>query len=56
MINNIDWALLRKQKEWLLYNGSEEAMGLVELLDCIQDEAVATHGVREEEVFGNLFD
>ena len=49
---NIDWILLRKQKEWLLNNGSDEAIGLIGLLDAIQDNAVIVGGFAEEEVFG----
>jgi hypothetical protein len=49
----IDWALLARQKRWLLEHAraSEEAAGLVELLDTIQDAAVDTAGVPEATVF-----
>jgi hypothetical protein len=55
-LKNIDWVLLREQKEWLLNNGSDEAMGLAHFLDFIQDDAVATQGFSNEEVFGDLLD
>ena len=55
-LKNIDWVLLREQKEWLLNNGSDEAMGLAHFLDFIQDDAVATQGFSKEEVFGDLLD
>lgn len=55
-LKNIDWALLREQKEWLLNNGSNEAMGLAHFLDFIQDDAVANQGFTQEEVFGDLLD
>ena len=48
----IDWKLLREQKEWLLNNGSGEVMGLIGLLDKLQDDAVSNGEFTEEEVFG----
>jgi hypothetical protein len=50
----LDFPLLRKQKEWLLAqptDGEELADGLVFLIDAIQDQAVDM-GVPEVEVFG----
>jgi hypothetical protein len=49
----IDWALLARQKRWLLEHAraSKEAAGLVELLDTIQDAAVDQAGVAEVTVF-----
>jgi hypothetical protein len=39
--SDIDWALLRTQKEWLLgHRGEPAAEGLVNLLDSLQDRAV----------------
>ena len=54
-LKNIDWALLRQQKEWLLNNGSDEAMGLAHFLDFIQDDAVANQGFSDDDVFGKQF-
>jgi len=51
---NIDWALLREQKEWLLNFDCDEAEGLIMLLDAIQDKAVDCREATEEEVFGEL--
>ena len=54
LMKDIDWDLLRTQKEWLLNNGDNEAMGLAHLLDVIQDAVVAEDIVSEEEVFGTV--
>lgn len=61
-IKNIDWKLLREQKDYCV----NEAMnapdvshiyeGLVGLMDAIQDAAVADHLATEHEVFGDLVD
>jgi hypothetical protein len=50
---SMDWALLTRQKRWLLEHAqaSEEAAGLLELLDAIQDAAVDIAGVPEAIVF-----
>ena len=56
LIRDIDWDLLRVQKTWLLCRaseGSENAAGLVNLLDSLQDLAVR-EGVDPLEVFGTL--
>lgn len=50
----IDWELLRQQKEWLLQHSCEEADGLLELLDVIQDQAVAANPALESEVFAEI--
>lgn len=50
---NIDWAELREQKEWLLNNGSREAMGLVNLLDNIQDAAI-DDGIDWRTIYGEI--
>ncbi len=47
----IDWLALAQQKRWLLNQDSQEATGLVELLDAIQDAAVDDAGVPEAIVF-----
>ena len=54
---NIDFTELREQKDILLNglnNGdlSEEIQGTINLIDCIQDQAVDICGVGHEEVFG----
>ena len=49
---NIDWTLLRAQKEWLLQFDNEQAQGLVNLLDHLQDDAVDSGEFTETEVFG----
>jgi len=54
LMKDINWDLLRTQKEWLLNNGDDEAMGLTHLLDAIQDAVVAEGIVTEEEVFGTV--
>ena len=51
---NIDFARLRQQKSALLarIGADSPLMGVVELLDAIQDQAVDVHGVPETQVFG----
>ena len=49
---NINWALLREQKLWLLTQESPHADGLIHLIDAVQDQAVATGSATEIEVFG----
>ena len=56
VISTTNWELLRNQKEWLLNNGSDEAMGLAHYLDAIQDAAVEDGLATEFEVFGELND
>ena len=56
VISTTNWELLRNQKEWLLNNGSDEAMGLVHFLDAIQDAVVEDGFATEFEVFGDLND
>jgi len=51
----LDWALLRKQKEWLQsFKGNDYADGLIHLIDAIQDHAVANGEASEREVFGAM--
>jgi hypothetical protein len=58
-IKNIDWALLRQQKAWLVEQApnwafstcESNANGLICLLDALQDEAVK-QGLSESLVFG----
>jgi hypothetical protein len=51
-LENIDWANLRQQKLWLLAQTSEEADGLVNLLDNLQDYAVDVLEHGEDTIFG----
>ena len=51
---NIDFTLLRQQKEWLLKYDTPEAEGLICLLDYLQDIAVASGENTELEVYGDL--
>jgi hypothetical protein len=51
-LGDIDFKLLREQKEFLLNHGGDEAMGLACLLDYIQDCAVEEYGMSIIEVFG----
>lgn len=51
---NIDFTLLRQQKEWLLKFDTPEAEGLICLLDCLQDTAVASGENTELEVYGDI--
>jgi hypothetical protein len=53
ILSSIDWELLRTQKEWLLNNGSDEAMGIAHLLDFIQDSVVMDGIATEQQVFGD---
>lgn len=56
----IDWKLLREQKSWLYdvldaspsVTQQTHALGLINLLDALQDRAVDEDGVSELEVFG----
>jgi len=50
-ISKIDWELLRDQKDWLLNNSSNKAMGIAYLIDAIQDYAVDEVGIDENVVF-----
>ena len=49
----VDWAGVARQKRWLLCHTetSEEATGLVHLLDALQDAAVDRAGIPEAIVF-----
>ena len=57
-LENIDWALLREQKEWLVGNSSDDMYvtemvdGLLGLIDYIQDSAEEELG--SQIVFGDL--
>lgn len=56
---NIDWKLLREQKHFLFELAgkgtaadADMLMGVVTLIDCIQDDAVDNKGISEDIVFG----
>lgn len=51
---DLDFKMLRKQKEFLLNHGGPDAMGLVGMIDAIQDYAVDNDYLTEKEVFGDL--
>ena len=61
-LDNVDWDLLREQKEWLVEEATETighaenpfAKGLLSLLDDIQYQAAEQLGTQI--VFGELFD
>ena len=51
-LKNVDWQLLRKQKEWLISVDHEHAVGLLNLLDVIQD--IAAEQLGDDVVFGDF--
>lgn len=55
LIHNIDWAMLREQKQWLMSQDHAHADGLLMLIDQLQDYAVDNYLVQEEEVFGKEY-
>lgn len=55
-ISRMNWGLLIEQKEWLLNDGSDEAMGLAHVIDAMQDYAVDELGIDEDIVFNNIND
>ena len=60
-ITKIDWSLLKKQKKTLLIikncheditsDQTKDIDGIIHLIDAIQDYAVDSMGISEEEVF-----
>jgi len=48
---DLDFALLKKQKAWILEHKTPEAEGILDLIDAIQDHAVDVEGLPETEVF-----
>ena len=55
MMAQIDYRLLREQKAWLapqVLAGFSQAVGLINLIDDLQDKAVSAMGYTEEQVFG----
>lgn len=51
IICGIDWDRLREQKRWLREQSGEEAAGLMNLIDSLQDFAVDRLGKLQVEVF-----
>lgn len=53
---NVDWALLRAQKQRLLeLDGDDELItGVIHFIDAFQDWSVDNGNATEEEVFGEL--
>jgi len=51
-LKNIDWELLRKQKQVLINIEGEQVVGVINLLDYIQDEAAKV--LSESTVFGEI--
>jgi hypothetical protein len=54
LIRGIDWPLLRKEKNYLLYRNPRETVeveGILSLIDALQDFATDILGVTESEVF-----
>lgn len=52
-VQQIDWEQLRIQKLYLIAREhNHKARGLIDLVDALQDYAVAAWGFTEEEVFG----
>ena len=52
VVRKIDWTLLREQKDALLGSDSDEAHGLLNLLDNLQDAALADALATVEQIFG----
>jgi hypothetical protein len=58
VVERIDWALLREQKEYFLNEAANNPeleqiySGVVNLFDALQDAAVADYLATETEVFG----
>ena len=48
---NIDWKQLRGQKLFLLKHNDDEATGLINFIDNVQDSAVKSRLFSEKEVF-----
>jgi hypothetical protein len=58
VVQRIDWALLREQKDYCLNEAANNAevghiyMGIVHLMDCLQDAAAADNPHLESQIFG----
>jgi len=50
-MKRMDWRMLRMQKSWLLQQTHPVADGLVNLIDALQDAAVADGIATQREVF-----
>ena len=51
LLKDLDWDMLWQQKQWLIKQKTDEAKGLMHLLDDLQDVAVETYGYEENKVF-----
>lgn len=52
----VDWELFREQKLWLIAQQGEQAAGIINMMDSIQDAAFATGRYTEEQIFGPNLD
>lgn len=50
--DTIDWELFREQKLWLIVQPGENAAGILNMMDTIQDAAFATGKFSEEQIYG----
>ena len=48
----LDWDQLREQQQWLLTCDNDNALGILGIINHLQDVAVATGQATEEMVFG----
>lgn len=48
----INWELFREQKLWLIVQPGENADGILNMMDAIQDAAFATGKYTEEQIYG----
>lgn len=48
----VDWELFREQKLWLIAQQGEQAAGIINMMDSIQDAAFATGRYTEEQIYG----
>jgi hypothetical protein len=50
----VDWELFREQKLWLIAQQGDQAQGIINMMDSIQDAAFATGRYTEEQIYGQL--
>jgi len=48
----VDWELFREQKLWAIAQQGDEAAGIINMMDSIQDAAFATGRYTEEQIYG----
>jgi hypothetical protein len=48
----VDWELFREQKLWLIAQQGDQARGIINMMDSIQDAAFATGRYTEEQIYG----